>query len=82
MNAKELRRQIEDFLDDTVRIKTENDRTGNEDLLLEAGVTFSEMLLRYAADAPEGNARRMAQMLRDLRETDNTVRAHRNGKER
>lgn len=82
MEAKQLRRHLEDFLDEEIRIKTDGERTGHEKLLLESGAIFSEQLLRWYKDQPEEDAEAQAAVLRDLRQTRETVTRNRNGLER
>ena len=81
MDAKLLRRQLEEFLDEEIRLKPEADRTGHEDLLLEAGQSLSEQLLRHYMNNPDPNASLKANVLRDLRETNALIDRNRNGLE-
>ncbi len=47
MNAKTLREMISDFLDREVLVKSEEDRTGRDNVLLQTGQAFCEVLVRH-----------------------------------
>jgi hypothetical protein len=51
MDAEQLRGQIQDFLDDEIRSKPEEERTRRDEMLLAHGQAFSDVLLRHRSEA-------------------------------
>lgn len=73
MDAEQLRDRIQKFLDQEIRSKPDEDRTGRDDMLLAHGQAFSDVLLRHRRDTVAAQPTEADESVTSLLKTYNTI---------